>query len=69
MPVKGLDNWATDCRVVNPGIDPQIIIEATNGRLTVLLGNYNLSQAREVAAMILKTCDEAEKQLAHACIM
>ena len=58
--IKGLDNWTTVCRIEQPGIDPQIIIEARNGRLFVLLGNFNTTQARELAGLIIKTCDEAE---------
>jgi hypothetical protein len=58
--VRGLDNWVTVCRVENHGIDPQIIIEARNRSLTVLLGNFNVRQAREVAEMILRTCEYAE---------
>ena len=58
--VKGLDNWVTTCRIEQPGIDPQIIIEARNGSLFVLLGNFNLHQARALAGLINQTCNEAE---------
>lgn len=61
--VKGLDNWTTRCRIENHGIDPQIILEASLGRVFVQLGNFNLSQARDVARMILAKCDEAETLL------
>lgn len=60
MSIKGLDNWTTVCRTEQPGIDPQIIIEARNGSLFVLLGNFNTTQARALAGLIIKTCDEAE---------
>lgn len=63
--IKGLDNWTTACRIEQPGIDPQIIIEAKNGSLFVLLGNFNLSQARALADLINQTCDEAEGQFAN----
>lgn len=58
--IKGLDNWITNCRVENPGIDPQIILEASSGSLFVRLGNFNLHQARALAELIVKTCDDAE---------
>lgn len=58
--VKGLDNWVTSCRIENPGIDPQIILEASSGSLFVRLGNFNLHQARALAVLINKTCDNAE---------
>lgn len=58
--IKGLDNWITDCRIENPGIDPQIILEASSGSLFVRLGNFNTSQARELARLINTTCDKAE---------
>lgn len=58
--IKGLDNWLTDCRIENPGIDPQIILEASSGSLFVRLGNFNLHQARALAVLINKTCDNAE---------
>lgn len=63
--IKGLDNWTTACRIEQPGIDPQIIIEAKNGSLFVLLGNFNCHQARALADLINQTCDEAEGQLAN----
>lgn len=59
--IKGLDNWNTDCRIENHGIDPQIIIEASRRSLFVRLCNFNMRQARELADLINKTCDEAEK--------
>ena len=62
--VKGLDNWLTDCRIEQPGIDPQIIIEASHSSLFVRLGNFNVPQARQLAALINQTCDEAEGQFA-----
>ena len=58
--VKGLDNWITRCRIENPGIDPQIILEASSGSIFVRLGNFNLYQARELAVLINETCDSAE---------
>lgn len=58
--IKGLDNWITDCRIENPGIDPQIILEASSGSLFVRLGNFNTWQARALAELIVKTCDHAE---------
>jgi hypothetical protein len=58
--IKGLDNWMTDCRIENPGIDPQIILEASSGSLFVRLGNFNTRQARALAELIVKTCDNAE---------
>lgn len=64
MSVKGLDGFTTDCRVENPGIDPQIILEAHHGTLFVMLGNWNTTQAREVARLILDTCDKAEAEFA-----
>lgn len=62
--IKGLDNWHTGCRIENTGIDPQIIIEASRCSLFVRLGNFNLPQARALADLINKTCDEAESQFA-----
>lgn len=58
--IKGLDNWITECRIENPGIDPQIILEASSGSLFVRLGNFNTWQARALAELIVKTCDHAE---------
>lgn len=58
--IKGLDNWLTGCRIENPGIDPQIILEASSGSLFVRLGNFNTRQARALADLINKTCDKAE---------
>jgi hypothetical protein len=64
--VKGLDNWTTDVLIENPGIDPQIIIEAKSpGSLFVRLGNFNTRQARQLADLINQTCDEAEGRFAH----
>ena len=63
--VKGLDNWITTCRIEQPGIDPQIVIEARNGRLFLLLGNFNCTQARQLADLINKTCDDAEGMFAN----
>jgi hypothetical protein len=50
----------TDCRIENPGIDPQIILESSSGSLFVRLGNFNTRQARALAELIVKTCDNAE---------
>lgn len=58
--IKGLDNWITECRIENPGIDPQIIVEASHGTLFVRLGNFNTRQARGLASLIAATCDAAE---------
>jgi hypothetical protein len=58
--VKGLDGFITTCRIENPGIDPQIILEARHGSLFVLLGNWNTTQARAVAQQIIDICDVAE---------
>jgi hypothetical protein len=63
--IKGLDNWTSECRIENPGIDPQIIIEASHTGMFVRLGNFNVPQARELAAHIIETCDEAEGRFAH----
>lgn len=63
--VKGLDNWVTSCRVEDPGIDPRVVLEARNGSIFVQLGNWNLSQARDVAHQINQICDEAEAEFAQ----
>lgn len=60
-PIKGLDGFRTWCDHTNPGIDPQIRLHAQNGNLYVLLGNWNLHQARGVAALINAQCDLAER--------
>lgn len=60
--IRGLDGFTTTCRIENRGIDPQIVLEAHNGGLFVLLGTWNTSQAREVARMIIERCDEADSE-------
>lgn len=59
--VQGLDGFRTWASHANPGIDPQIQLHAQNGNLYVLLGNWNLHQARKVAALITAQCDLAER--------
>ena len=58
---KGLDNFVTSVRIEDPGIDPRIVLEASSGSLSVMLGNWNITQARAVARAILDACEEAER--------
>jgi len=60
--VKGLDNFHTFARIEDRGIDPRIVLEARQGSLSVMLGNWTCDQARSVAKMLTDAADEAESE-------